>query len=88
MSEDLTHEMRSALEPGEMVTVDATLLEDMGPYLYVVIDGFLDPRYTLACLGGDGYQWPNVERSHLSPVSPGHIVRVIDSDGGVGYMAA
>ncbi|MEV6377654.1 hypothetical protein [Micromonospora musae] len=66
------------LEPGEIITVAPALAGEMGSHLYVVIDGFNDPRYTIARLGGDGYQVPNVERQYLTPVAPGQVVRVTD----------
>ncbi|MEU2610680.1 hypothetical protein ABZ570_03705 [Micromonospora sp. NPDC007271] len=81
------HEAVRSLEPGEIVTVAPALVDEMGEYLYVVIDGFNDPRYTLARLGGDGYQWPNVPREHLNPVAPERIIRVSDKDGEAAYVA-
>ncbi|MFJ6199143.1 hypothetical protein [Micromonospora sp. NPDC092111] len=76
------------LEPGEIVTVAPALADEMGEHLYVVIDGFNDPRYTLALLGGDGYQWPNVAREHIIPITPERIVRVPTSDSASAYTPA
>ncbi|MBU8857757.1 MULTISPECIES: hypothetical protein [unclassified Micromonospora] len=77
-----------ALEPGEIVTVTAALAAEMGEHLYVVIDGFDDPRYTLALLGGDGYQWPNVARQDIIPVAPQRIVRVSTGGDTAAYAPA
>ncbi|MGC4885743.1 hypothetical protein [Micromonospora sp. DT227] len=52
------------------------------------IDGFNDPRYTLALLGGNGYPWPNVAREDIIPVTPQQIARVATGDGAAVYAAA
>ncbi|GIJ08426.1 hypothetical protein ACFFMR_29240 [Micromonospora andamanensis] len=77
-----------ALEPGEIVTIAPALAAEMSEHLYVVIDGFNDPRYTVALLGGDGYQWPNVAREDIIPVTPQRIVRVTTGDGTTAYAPA
>ncbi|MEV0003489.1 hypothetical protein AB0H28_14540 [Micromonospora sp. NPDC050980] len=87
MSEQPAREDQRTLDAGEIVTVAPALMVEMGPCLYVAIDGFDDPRYTIARLGGDGYQWPNVNREDLIPTAPRHIVRVTDADGDIAYIA-
>ncbi|RKF22819.1 hypothetical protein [Micromonospora globbae] len=86
MPDERDHEDERSLDAGEIVTVAPALVDEMGGYLYVVIDGFDDPRYTLARLGGDGYQWPNVAREHLIPVAPERIIRVDGADGEAAYI--
>ncbi|MEU7171504.1 MULTISPECIES: hypothetical protein [Micromonospora] len=87
MTDHLSEENQRSLQPGEIVTVASALAAEMGRYLYVVVDGFLDPRYTVARLGGDGYQWPNVHRKDLIPAAPLSIIRVTDADGEAAYTA-
>ncbi|MFG1952458.1 hypothetical protein [Micromonospora sp. NPDC048830] len=88
MPDERDREDERSLQPGEIVAVAPALVDEMGEYLYVVIDGFGHPRYTVARLGGDGYQWPNVDREHLTPMSPERIVRVYDADGEAAYSVA
>ncbi|MFV2102109.1 hypothetical protein [Micromonospora sp. LOL_024] len=77
-----------ALEAGEIVTIAPALVAETSEHLYVVIDGFDAPRYTLALLGGDGYQWPNVAREDIIPATPHRIVRVTIGDGTAAYAPA
>ncbi|MEW2427795.1 hypothetical protein AB0877_07270 [Micromonospora sp. NPDC047644] len=79
-------EQQRPLEPGEIVRVGPTLIQEMGAHLYVVIDGFNEPLYTLACLGGDGYQWPNVDRRHIISVTPERIIRSGHTDEHTVYL--
>lgn len=75
------------LAPGELVTVTGDRWDDdQRGQLWVVLDTFL--AYTIAVLGGDGYQWPNVRRGELTPVTPDSIQRVQNSDGTYGYVGA
>ncbi|RSM53253.1 hypothetical protein DMB66_39200 [Actinoplanes sp. ATCC 53533] len=75
------------LAAGELVTVTGDGWDDdQRGQLWVVLDTFL--AYTIAVLGGDGYQWPNVPRGELTPVTPDSIQRVQRSDGTYGYVGA
>ncbi|RKN46170.1 hypothetical protein [Micromonospora endolithica] len=87
MADHLSEDNQRSLQPGEIVTVAPALTAEMGRYLYVVVDGFLDPRYTIARLGGDGYQWPNVHREDLIAGAPRWIIRMTDADGEAAYTA-
>lgn len=76
------------LNPGAIVTVhDADWFDESTDVLYVVIDGFNAPRYTIARLGGDGYQWPSMPRDNLTVVTPTRIVRIDHADAAGGYTA-
>ena len=67
------------LVAGEIVTVHGDRWDDDArAKLWVVIDDFAD--YTIAVLGGDGYQWPRVPRGELTPVSPDRIRKVRRDD--------
>jgi hypothetical protein len=71
------------LDPGVIVTVTPSERNDEPPgRLFVVIDGFDAPRYTIAVLGGDGYQYPNVPDDALTVVTPAHIVLDPTTTGG------
>jgi hypothetical protein len=73
----------NVLDPGVIVTVATTEAIDEPPgRLFVVIDGFNAPRYTIAVLGGDGFQYPNVEGDQLTLVTPAHIVLDTSTNGG------
>ena len=89
--DDITNRTGSApatvLDAGAIVTVTPTQGIDEPPgRLFVVIDGFDAPRYTIAVLGGDGFQYPNVEGDQLTVVTPAHIVPDTSTNGG--YVTA
>ena len=89
--DDLTSNEVSApatvLDAGAIVTVTPTQWIDEPPgRLFVVIDGFNAPRYTIAVLGGDGFQYPNVDGDLLTVVTPAHIV--LDTSTNGGYVSA
>ncbi|MDG4760366.1 hypothetical protein [Micromonospora sp. WMMD710] len=88
MPDESTHDDgERTLQAGEVVTVGPDLVDEISVYLYVVIDGFSEPLYTVARLGGDGYQWPNIDRGQLHPVMPQRITRVHDASGEPAYVA-
>ncbi|WP_432833024.1 hypothetical protein [Dactylosporangium sp. CA-092794] len=75
------------LVAGEIVTVTGDRFDDdQRNQLWVVVDYFDD--YTIAVLGGDGYQWPRVPRGDLTPITAQWIRRVIRRDGTNAYVSA
>jgi hypothetical protein len=75
------------LVAGELVIVTGDRFDDdQRKQLWVVVDAFFD--YTIAVLGGDGYQWARIPRSELTPVTPQWIRRVIRGDRTFGYIGA
>lgn len=71
------------LDAGVIVTVaPAETIDEPPGRLFVVVDGFDAPRYTIAVLGGDGFQYPNVPGDQLIVVTPAHIVIDITTSGG------
>ncbi len=76
MPDDADHEDARPRNPGKIITAAPTLADEMGSHLYVVIDGFDDPRYTIARLGGDGHQ-PDPARPapRRTPAPPGRPLR-------------
>jgi hypothetical protein len=73
------------LVAGELVTVSGDRFDDdQRQQLWVVVDHFDD--YTIAVLGGDGFQWPNIPRGDLTPATPQWIQRIIRGDGTYGYL--
>jgi hypothetical protein len=78
---------RDVLMAGELVTVTGDRFDDdQRKQLWVVVDAFFD--YTIAVLGGDGYQWTCIPRSELTPAAPQWIRRVIRGDRAFGYVGA
>ncbi|WP_327007666.1 hypothetical protein OHA72_10545 [Dactylosporangium sp. NBC_01737] len=77
----------SPLSAGEIVTVHGDRWDDeQRAQLWVVVDVFDD--YTIAVLGGDGYQWPRVPRRALTKVTPAWIRRVLRPDATHAYVDA
>lgn len=75
------------LVAGELVTVTGDRFDDdQRKQLWVVVDAFFD--YTIAVLGGNGYQWGHIPRGELTPVTPQWIRRVIRGDRTYGYIGA
>jgi hypothetical protein len=73
----------TVLDPGVIVTVRATEgIDEPSGRLFVVIDGFNAPRYTVTVLGGDGSQYPNVPDDALTVVAPARIVCDPTTTGG------
>lgn len=67
------------LVPGDIVDVHGDRWQDdERAQLWVVVDTFID--YTIAVLGGDGYQTNRVPRSDLTPVAPQWIRKVRRDD--------
>lgn len=79
-SAEQTHDRDSGpLVPGDIVAVRGDRWDDdQRAQLWVVVDTFID--YTVAVLGGDGYQTPRVPRSDLTPVAPRWIRKVRRDD--------
>jgi hypothetical protein len=73
------------LDPGVIVTATADEVDEPSGRLFVVIDGFNAPRYTIAVLGGDGFQYPNVPHEVLTVVAPDHII--VDPMTNGGYVS-
>lgn len=76
------------LDPGTIVTVaGADWIDEPPDRPFVVIDGFKAPLYTIAVLGGDGFQYPNQPRELLTVVTPARIV--LDEQADLpGYLIA
>jgi hypothetical protein len=75
------------LMPGELVTVTGDRWDDdERQQLWVVVD-YLD-QYTIAVLGGDGYQWSGIPRGELAVAAPQWIRRIIRHDNTYGYIGA
>lgn len=70
------------LDAGVIVTAATAEIDEPPSRLFVVIDGFDAPRYTIAVLGGDGFQYPNVPHEVLTVVAPDHIVLDPTTNGG------
>jgi hypothetical protein len=86
-SDSAEEDDRDVLVAGELVTVTGDRFDDdQRKQLWVVVDAFFD--YTIAVLGGDGYQWGHIPRSELTPVTPQWIRRVIRGDRTFGYVGA
>jgi hypothetical protein len=78
---------RDVLVAGELVTVTGDRFDDdERKQLWVVVDYFDD--YTIAVLGGNGYQWARIPRGELAPAAPQWIRRVIRGDRTYGYIGA
>lgn len=78
---------RDVLVAGELVTVTGDRFDDdQRKQLWVVVDAFFD--YTIAVLGGDGYQWARIPRGELTPAAPLWIRQVIRGDHTFGYIGA
>lgn len=73
------------LVAGELVTVSGDRFDDdERRQLWVIVDHFDD--YTIAVLGGDGFQWAHIPRGDLTPAEPRWIQRVIRGDRTYGYV--
>lgn len=77
---------RDVLVAGELVTVTGDRFDDERKQLWVVVDYFHD--YTIAVLGGNGYQWARIPRGELAPAAPQWIRRVIRGDRTYSYIGA
>ena len=76
------------LDPGAIVTVSgADWIDEPPGRLFVVIDAFMAPKYMIAILGGDGFQYPNTPRELLTVSTPARIV-LDDQADPPGYLTA